>query len=296
MKKKESLKLRPDAINKMTFFDKLHFYKDSPSSLILMILLILCSAITAFFLIFIVIYIVVKGVPYLRPSMFAWKYTSENLSMLPSIINTIEMTIISLIVATPLGVFCAIYLTEYAKRGNIFVKIIRITTQTLSGIPSIVYGLFGMLCFVTFLKFGYSILAGALTLSIMILPLIIRETEEAIIAVPDSYREASYGLGAGKLRTVFKAVLPSAIPGILAGVILSVGRIVGETAALMYTSGTVAKLAGPMDTGETLALHMYVLSNEGLHVPQAYATSFVLLIVVGLMDILSDKLAKKFAK
>ena len=165
--------------------------------------------------------------------------------------------------------------------------------ETLSGIPSIVYGLFGMLCFVTTLGWNYSLLAGACTLSIMILPLILRTTEEALLSVPDSYREGSFGLGAGKLRTVFKIVLPAAIPGILSGVILAIGRIVGETAALVYTAGTVAGLAGIKDSGRTLAIHMYVLSNEGLHKNEANATAVVLLIIVLGINALSGLVAKK---
>ena len=187
-------------------------------------------------------YILVNGLPNLSLDLFAWEYTSENVSMFPSIINTLIMTVLSLVIAGPLGIFSAIYLTEYAKKGNRFVEVIRMTTETLSGIPSIVYGLFGALFFVNTLGWGYSLLAGALTLAIMILPLIMRTTEEALKSVPDMYREGSFGLGAGKLRTVFCVVLPSAIPGILSGIILGVGRIVGETAALIYTAGSIAKL------------------------------------------------------
>lgn len=221
------------------------------------------AALTFLVLFFLIVYILVHGIPNLTPQLFAWKYTSENASMLPSIINTLIIVILSLVIAVPLGIFSAIYLVEYAKRGNKFVKIIRLTTETLSGIPSIVYGLFGALFFVTALKWGYSLLAGALTLSIMILPLIMRTTEEALKSVPDSFREGSFGLGAGKLRTVFQIVLPSAIPGILAGVILAVGRIIGETAALIYTAGAVAEVPSSiMGSGSTLAVHMYNLSRE----------------------------------
>lgn len=236
----------------------------------------------------------------MKPSLFAWEYTSDNVSMMPAIINTLIMTLVSLVIAVPFGIFSAIYLVEYAKRGNKFVKVIRLTTETLSGIPSIVYGLFGFLFFVTYLKWGNSILAGAFTLAIMILPLIMRTTEEALKSVPDSYREGSFGLGAGKLRTVFSVVLPTAIPGILAGVILAVGRIVGETAALIYTSGTVAQiphgLSGLMGSGRTLAVHMYNLSSEGLHVDESYATAVVLLILVVAINSLSGFVAKKLAK
>ena len=180
---------------------------------------------------------------------------------------------------------------------NKLVGVIRITAETLSGIPSIVYGLFGMLFFVSALKWGYSILAGAFTMSIMILPLIMRTTEEALKSVPDTYREGSFGLGAGKLRTIFRIVLPAAVPGIMAGVILAIGRIMGETAALMYTAGTVPKMASsPMDSGRTLAVHMYNLSSEGLYMDQAYATAVILLIVVVGMNTLSAVAARKLTK
>lgn len=255
------------------------------------------AALTFLVLFFLIVYILVHGIPNLTPQLFAWKYTSENASMLPSIINTLIIVILSLVIAVPLGIFSAIYLVEYAKRGNKFVKIIRLTIETLSGIPSIVYGLFGALFFVTALKWGYSLLAGALTLSIMILPLIMRTTEEALKSVPDSFREGSFGLGAGKLRTVFQIVLPSAIPGILAGVILAVGRIIGETAALIYTAGAVAEVPSSiMGSGSTLAVHMYNLSREGLYMNQAYAVSVVLLIFVLLINWGSGKIAKKLTK
>ena len=191
-------------------------------------------------LLFLIGYILVTGIPHLKPSLFRWNYTSENVSMMPAILTTVETTALALLLAVPLGLFTAVYLNEYAKRGNKLVNVIRITTETLSGIPSIVYGLFGMLFFVTRLHWGYSLLAGAMTLAIMILPLIMRTAEEALMAVPDSYREGSFGLGAGRLRTVFRIVLPAAGPGILSGVILGIGRIVGETAALIFTAGTMA--------------------------------------------------------
>ncbi len=207
------------------------------------------------------------------------------------------MTGLSLLFAVPLGIFAAIYLVEYAKRGNKLVEIVRVTAETLSGIPSIVYGLFGMLFFVNTLKWGLSILSGAATLAIMILPLIMRTSEEALKSVPDSFREGSFGLGAGKLRTVFRIVLPSAVPGILSGVILGVGRIVGETAALMYTAGTVAEIpSNIMGSGRTLSVHMYTLSCEGLHINQAYATAVVLLVTVLLINAISALIAKRFTK
>ena len=212
-------------------------------------------------------------------------------------INTVVMTLLSLLIAVPFGIFSAIFLVEYAGKGNKFIEVIRLTTETLSGIPSIVYGLFGMLFFVNTLKWGFSVLAGAFTLSIMILPLIMRQTEEALKAVPDSYREGSFGLGAGKLRTVFRIVLPSAVPGILAGVILAIGRIVGETAALIYTAGTVAQVPkNVLGSGRTLAIHMYMLSSEGLYMDQAYATAVILLVLVVAINTLSGVVAKKLTK
>ena len=277
--------------------DKLRAYLRRPGSFIMMLLVMLAALITFAVLLFLIAYILIKGIPHIKPELFAFKYTTDNASLMPALINTIIMTFFSLLIAVPLGIFSAIFLVEYSGKGNKFVDIIRITTETLSGIPSIVYGLFGMLFFVSALKWGYSLLAGAFTLAIMILPLIMRTTEEALKSVPDTYREGSFGLGAGKLRTVFRVVLPSAVPGILAGIILAVGRIVGETAALIYTAGTVPELVlNPMDSGRTLAIHMYNLSNEGLYMNQAYATAVVLLVLVVGINCLSSFVARKITK
>lgn len=272
-------------------------YKRDPLSLILRLLVILAAALTILALFFLIGYILIKGVPHIKPSLFELNYNTQNVSLMPAAINTLLITLLALLIAVPLGVFSAIYLTEYASRGSKLVKVVRITAETLSGIPSIIYGLFGMLFFVTTLRWRYSILAGAFTLSIMILPLIMRTTEEALLAVPDSYREGSYGLGAGKMRTVFKIVLPSSIPGILAGVILAIGRIVGETAALIYTAGTVAAIPKSlMSSGRTLAVHMYALSSEGLYMDQAYATAVVLIILVIFLNWISSFMAGKLSK
>lgn len=272
-------------------------YLKHPGSGILALLTTLGAVTTFAVLAFLVGYILVKGIPCLTPEIFEFEYNSDNVSLMPSLVNTFIMAVVSLVIAAPIGIFAAIYLVEYAPKGSKLVKVIRITAETLSGIPSIVYGLFGMLFFVTTLKWGLSLMAGAATMVIMILPLIMRTAEEALKAVPDSYREASLGLGAGKLRTIFKIVLPSAVPGILAGVILAIGRVIGETAALMYTSGTVAKIPDNlMGSGRTLALHMYVLSCEGLHMQQAYATAVVILLFVLVINFLSAKVAKKIAK
>ena len=284
-------------MNKETFRQKMKSYALHPGSLLMMLLVMLSAVITFAVLLFLIVYILVHGIPYLKPSLFSFTYTSENASLMPALINTVIMTLLSLLIAVPLGIFAAIFLVEYAGRGNKFVEVIRLTTETLSGIPSIVYGLFGMLFFVTTCGWGFSLLAGAFTLSIMILPLIMRTTEEALKSVPDSYREGSFGLGAGTLRTVFRIVLPSAVPGILAGIILAIGRIVGETAALIYTAGTVADVpSSVMGSGRTLAVHMYNLASEGLYMDQAYATSVVLLILVVGINTLSSVVAKKFTK
>ncbi len=266
-----------------------------PVSVLLKILVWFSAAVTIGVSLFLICYILIKGIPHLSPELFAWKYTSDNVSMMPAVINTLIVVGITLLLAVPLGIFAAIYLVEYAKRGSRLVKLIRITAETLSGIPSIVYGLFGMLFFVTYLHWNYSILAGAFTLAIMILPTIMRTTEEALLAVPDSYREGSFGLGAGKLRTVFRIVLPTAIPGIMAGVILAIGRIVGETAALIYTAGTVAEIPkNLLSSGRTLSVHMYQLSNEGLHVDQTYATAVILLLTVILINWASGAITRHF--
>lgn len=250
------------------------------------------AAVTFAGLIVLVAYVFFKGIPALNLKMFEWKYTSENLSVLPSIINTLQLVLLTLIVAGPIGIFTGIYLVEYSSQESIAMKAVRLATETLSGIPSIIFGLFGMLFYNVFLGFGYSMIAGVGTVTLMILPLLIRATEEALIRVPDSQRMASFSLGAGKLRTIFRVVLPSAVPGILSGVILSIGRIVGETAALLYTLGTDKEVAtGLFKSGRTLALHMYLLSSEGMHVDASYATGVILIITVLLINGISTKLS-----
>ncbi|MCL1906137.1 MAG: phosphate ABC transporter permease PstA [Clostridiales bacterium] len=254
----------------------------------------LSAGLTFTVLIFLIGHILVKGLPYLRPSLFALRYNSVNVSLFPALVTTIFIVILSLLIAVPLGVFAAIYLVEYARRGSRLVKPVRMMAETLSGIPSIIYGLFGSLFFVIWLGWGLSLLAGSCTLAIMILPLVMRSTEESLKAVPDSYREGAFGLGAGKLRTVMRIVLPAAAPGILAGVILAIGRIVGETAALIFTLGNTAIMTkGLFSSGRTLSLHMYALSGEGLYTGQAYATAVVLLAVVIGINALSGYITRK---
>lgn len=270
------------------------------------------ALLTTLVLLFLVGYILANGVPYLTPSLFAWEYTSDNVSLMPALVNTLLMAVLALLMAVPVGVGSAIYLVEYAPRGNRFVQMVRITAETLQGIPSIIYGLFGMLFFVTALKWGLSLMAGACTLAIMVLPVIMRTTEEALLAVPDAYREGGFGLGAGRLRTVFRCVMPSAVPGILGGVILALGRCVGEVAALIFTTGSIAQIpdfvgglaagglaglgAAFFDSTRTLAVHMYVLASEGLHMNETYATAVVLLAVVVLLNLLATSAAKKMKK
>lgn len=266
-------------------------------SKILKALVWIAACVTMGVLVFLIAYILINGVPHISPSLFALHYTSENVSLFPAIINTLIMVGLSLLFSVPFGVGAAIYLVEYAKGDSRLVKIVRMTSETLTGIPSIVFGIFGMLMFVVGLHWGYSMLAGAVTLALMILPVIMRSTEEALLAVPNSYREGSFGLGAGKLRTIFKIVLPAAAPGIFAGVVLGIGRVVGETAALIYTAGTVAQIpANIMGSGRTLAIHMYALWTEGLNVDQSYATAVILLIVVIFLNWVSARIAARIAK
>ena len=268
-----------------------------PFSFLARLLVYMSAILVVSVIVFLLGYIFINGIPHISPKLFEWKYTTDNNSMLPSIINTFLMMILTLLIAVPIGVFSAIYMVEYAKRGNKFVSLVRITTETLSGIPSIVYGLFGYLAFVIALGWSYSMLAGAVTMAIMVLPLIMRTTEEALMAVPDSYREGSFGLGAGKRRTVFRIILPSAMPGILSGVVLAAGRIAGETAALIFTAGTVAKTPeNVFSSARTLAVHMYCLLNEGLHMDDAYATAVILVMFVLGMNGLSKLIAGKLGK
>ncbi|MDR0950318.1 MAG: phosphate ABC transporter permease PstA [Candidatus Ancillula sp.] len=271
-------------------------------SVILRSLVYLATGLTFFSLIGIVLYVLIGGIPYLSPELFSWNYNSENVSLMPSLVNTFLTVILSLVISVPIGILAAVFLIEYADLGvaakskivRCFVSVIRIAADTLAGIPSIVYGLFGMLIFVTFFHWGYSLLAGGLTMAIMTLPVIQRTTEEALISVPMNYREGAFALGAGKLRTVTHVVLPTAIPGILSGVILAIGRVVGETAALIFTAGTVAQIpTSVFDSSRTLSVHMYNLSVEGLHTHEAMATGVVLLIVVVIINWLSELVANK---
>lgn len=256
---------------------------------------------TTLVLLGIVGFILVNGVPHLTPTLFEWSYTSENVSLMPALISTLYMALLALLIAVPIGVSSAIYLVEYAKPGSRFVRAVRVTTETLQGIPSIIYGLFGMLFFTTVLGCGLSLLSGACTLAIMVLPVVMRTAEEALIAVPASYRAGGFALGAGYLRTIFRCVLPSALPGIVGGVLLALGRCVGEVAALLFTAGTIAQIPdfggqgifALFDSCRTLAVHMYVLASEGLHIDETYATAVVLLVLVTLLNVIANVAEKR---
>lgn len=256
---------------------------------------------TTLVLLGIVGFILVNGVPHLTPTLFEWSYTSENVSLMPALISTLYMALLALLIAVPIGVSSAIYLVEYAKPGSRFVRAVRVTTETLQGIPSIIYGLFGMLFFTTVLGWGLSLLSGACTLAIMVLPVVMRTAEEALIAVPASYRAGGFALGAGYLRTIFRCVLPSALPGIVGGVLLALGRCVGEVAALLFTAGTIAQIPdfggqgifALFDSCRTLAVHMYVLASEGLHIDETYATAVVLLVLVTLLNVIANVVEKR---
>ena len=256
---------------------------------------------TTLVLLGIVGFILVNGVPHLTPTLFEWNYTSENVSLMPALISTLYMALLALLIAVPIGVSSAIYLVEYAKPGSRFVRAVRVTTETLQGIPSIIYGLFGMLFFTTVLGWGLSLLSGACTLAIMVLPVVMRTAEEALIAVPASYRAGGFALGAGYLRTIFRCVLPSALPGLVGGVLLALGRCVGEVAALLFTAGTIAQIPdfggqgifALFDSCRTLAVHMYVLASEGLHIDETYATAVVLLVLVTLLNVIANVAEKR---
>lgn len=242
-------------------------------------------------------YILVMGIPQIKPEMFELEYNSENVSFMPALFNTLIVIVMSVSCSSIFGIGAAIFLNEYTNRTNFFVRIVALATETLSGIPSIVYGLFGLLFFVYYLQWGLSLLAGVCTMAIMTFPIIMRASQEALAAVPDLYREGSFGLGAGRFRTVFKIVLPAAIPGILGGIILAIGRTVGESAALIYTAGSIAAVPESVfSSTRTLAVHMYLLASEGLHIDATYATAVLLLVFVLLINFATSAVANRISK
>ena len=274
------------------------------TSKILRALVYVGAILTALVLAGIVGYILVNGIPHLKPSLFEWTYTSENVSLMPALVDTILMALLALVLAVPTGVGAAIYLVEYARSSSRFVRAVRMTAETLQGIPSIIYGLFGLLFFTTMLGWGLSLISGACTLAIMVLPVVMRTTEEALLAVPESYKQGGFALGAGHVRTIFRCVLPSALPGIVGGVLLALGRCVGEVAALLFTAGTVAQIPdfggqgifAIFDSCRTLAVHMYVLASEGLHMDETYATAVVLLILIVILNMGANFAAKRLKR
>ncbi|HBF5909885.1 phosphate ABC transporter permease PstA [Clostridioides difficile] len=260
-------------------------------------LVYLSALFTIVSLVVIVGFIFIKGIGNMNFNFLFSNYSaSGDGGILPMIITTLYTVVVSIVVATPIGILAAIYLQEYAKKGKA-VTAIRFATESLSGIPSIVYGLFGGIFFVVTLKMGYSIVAGSLTVAIIILPVIIRTTEEALKTVPQAYRESSLALGATKFQTLYKVVLPSAIPGILSGVILSVGRIIGESAAILLTAGTVAKMpSGIFDSARTLTVHSYLLTKESGDIATAASIGIVLIVIVLALNMLARFVAKKLNK
>lgn len=253
-------------------------------------------------LLLIIGFVLVKGAPTLfsNPHLLFGKYefNSEKITILPSIVTTLMTVALSLLVAVPIGICTAIFLNEYAKKNNVLIKIIRGAIDLLNGVPSIVYGLFGMITFVALIKGRSTIMAGSLTVGIMLLPTIVRSTEESLKSVQDSLREGSFALGAGKMRTIFKIVLPSALPGILSAIILSMGRVISESAPFIYTMGSVisAMPGGYFDSNATLAVALYRLSGEGWYVNEAYATAVVLIVLVLALNFLAELIAGKLNK
>lgn len=242
-------------------------------------------------------YILIMGIPQIKPEMFELEYNSDNVSFMPALFNTLIVIVMAVSCSSIFGIGAAIFLNEYTNKQNFFVRIVALATETLSGIPSIVYGLFGLLFFVYYLQWGLSLLAGVCTMAIMTFPIIMRASQEALAAVPDLYREGSFGLGAGRFRTVFKIVLPAAIPGILGGIILAIGRTVGESAALIYTAGSIAAVPETVfSSTRTLAVHMYLLASEGLHIDATYATAVLLLVFVLLINFATSAVANRISK
>lgn len=273
---------------------KLRFVTASPGEKLLHFAIGFAMALTVFAVVLIVGYILIKGLGHISWSFLTTSYKPGlgQTGILPMVLSTLLLVLLSVLISTPVGIAAAIYLSEYAREGRL-VNAIRFATECLAAIPSILYGLFGYALFVVALGFRYSILSAALTLAVMVLPIVMRNTEEALHTVPRSVREASYALGAGKLTTILRMVLPSSIAGILTGTVLSIGRIVGETAAVIYTMGTSPKFpTGIFSSGRTLPVHVYLLSKEGLDVNQAFATAAVMLILVALLNALSGWCAK----
>jgi phosphate transport system permease protein len=266
------------------------------SQAIAVILLGGATLLTLAILVFVVVFILGKGLPVITLSFLldSPREMGKAGGIFPTLVGTLVLPLVAIAIALPMGVGTAVYLTEYTRPGRV-TRVIRFGTDCLAGIPSIIFGLFGYIFFVTILRMGWSILSGALTLAIMVLPTIIRTAEEAIKAVPTSYREVSYSLGATRWETVLKTVLPNALPGILTGVMLSVGRCIGETAAVIFTAGTALRLPHSLfDSVRTMAVHFYILAREGISTENAYGTAAVLVISVLLVNTISYWMMHRF--
>ncbi len=255
------------------------------------------TALAVIALIAVIAYVLIGGVGGVSWQLLFGAYRGDRVSILPAFVGTLELVLIAVVIAVPIGIGSAIYLVEYMNNKGKLVKIIRVATETLAGIPSIVYGLFGYLVFVVSFGWGYSLLGGGITLAVMILPVIVRSTEESLLAVPDGFREGSYALGASKVRTIFRVVLPSAAPGIVTAMILAVGRVVSESAVLILTIGMVVNLvpATPMSSGTSLALDIYYFASHG-YPNEAAATAVVLLVFVVCLNLLAGAVGKMMKK
>ena len=265
---------------------------------VLRAVLTLCAVLVVGSLLLLIGYILINGIGHINWQLFTTEYKPGlgQYGIKTMVVSTLMLIGLTLVIATPIGILAAIYMTEYAQKGKVL-ELIRFATESLAGIPSILFGLFGYGIFVIGLGFRYSILAGALTMSIMVLPILIRTTEQALLSVPQSYREGSLALGASKLYTIFHVVLPNAISGILTSVILSVGRVVGETAAVIYTMGsTIGMPDGVMSSGRSLSVHLYLLAKEGKSFDSAFAVAVVLLVLVALINFLASTIAKRMGK
>ncbi len=268
------------------------------SQVLVKVLLWAFTGFTLFILVFIIVNISIEGLPQVTPSFLLKEPMDMGRAggIFSTIVATAYVTVLAILLASPLGVGSAIYLTEYTREGWI-TRIIRFGAECLAGVPSIILGLFGFVLFVMKLGFGWSILSGGLTLAIMVLPIIIRTSEEAIKAVPQEYRLVCYSLGLGKWQTITRIVLPSALPGISTGIMLSVGRSLGETAVLLFTAG--AALRTPLslfDSGRTMAVHFYILAREGISMPNAYGTAAILMISILLINVVAYSLMQHLMK
>jgi len=259
------------------------------------------TLITVAVLVFIILFILRRGLPVLSLEFLTKNPVDMGKAggIFSTVVGTVALTLLAILIAAPLGVGTAIYLTEYTWGGPL-TRIIRFGAECLAGIPSIIFGLFGFILFVTKLKFGWSILSGGLTLAFMLLPTIIRTSEEAIKSVPPSFRTVSFSLGSTKWQTVTRVVLPSALPGIVTGIVLSLGRSIGETAATIFTAGSALRMPTSLfSSSRTMAVHFYILAREGISMPKAYGTAAILIIAILGINVLTyylmGRLIKKYS-